>query len=144
MSDIIEEWHKTYGNEDISLLALKAAREIDLARRGKNYDSRSVQTLINHLMKDDSADSSVEIMKRMGPADTEVMAGALSAYGGEKVKSLEELAAYFDKMLGEFSRPLTELDGEHLEKLVVFCLTLHDELLSERGSNQEPRSEYRV
>lgn len=134
--------------EDLYVLALKAARQIDLARRGKGYDPQDVHAVIDRLrLGADSINSSVERVKNLAPSEIGVMTRALSAFGGAEPKSDEDFAETLERLLGEFSKPLEDLEMDELDHLMVFCVTLHDEMLSQRRTLRESRklrSRFRV
>lgn len=132
---------------DLSILALRAAQQIDLARREKEYNNEIVQKLISQLRTGEPEHSSAEIVKLMAPAEMGVMARALGAYGGIQPNTIEGLSDVLGEVVGEFDKPLQTVDKGHLENLIAFCVTLHDELLSQRRSFREARklrSKYRV
>lgn len=129
------------------VLALRAARQLDLASRGKNFSSDEINAFVERLQVDSDIPPSVEKVRSLAPGDIGVMQRALLAYGGDEPTTIEDLAQNLENLFGEIRQPLDKLDKEHIDRLIAFCITLHDEMLSHRRAYQESRklrSQYRV
>jgi hypothetical protein len=134
--------------EDLYVLALKAARQIDLAKRGKGYEQGDVRALFSQLHSGaDNNDSSMQHVKDLAPSDIGVLTRALSAFGGAEPKSEEDVVRTLAQLFEEGAKPLEDLEPVELDSLIAFCVTLHDEMLSQRRSLRESRklrSRFRV
>ena len=142
----IDKPHEIF--EDLYVLALKAARQIDLAKRGKGYDHGDVRALFSQLRSGaDNNNSSVQHVKDLAPSDISVLTRALSAFGGAEPKSEEDVVKTLAQLFEEGAKPLEDLEPVELDSLIAFCVTLHDEMLSQRRSLRESRklrSRFRV
>jgi len=134
-------------NEDTSALALKVAHQLDLARQKRPYKKDVVRRFIQRLREDDLQWSSADLVRSLAPVEVDVMNRAVSAYRrGSSPTTIDDLTSTIRDLMDDFSKFDTSEEAE-VSNLIAFCVTLHDELLSQRRFLQESRklrSQYRV
>lgn len=133
--------------KELSLLALKAAMQIDAIRRKEAVEADYVAQLTERL-KGGLAGPTVEYVKELAPPTTGVMQRAISAFNnGWQPQSNEDLAGGITDLLANLDAPLEKTNDELLVRLLSFCVTLHDELLLQKRfveDTKRPKSRFRV
>ncbi len=125
---------------DLSLLAFKAALQLDALRRnadqppGGNY----LKQLVGRLKDNIDDDPSEKGIRRLAPPDVEVWSKAVEAYSGGPSESDDDMA----KKMGDILNALGDrrnIQGDNVEKLLEFCTALHSALLQQNSFIEQSR-----
>lgn len=124
---------------DLSLLAFKAALQLDAIRRnaeqppGGNY----LEQLVKRLKDNINEEPSERVIRRLAPPDVEVWSKALKAYSGESSDSDGDMAEKMKDILDTLGNR-RKIQGKNIEKLLGFCTALHSALLQKNSFFEQP------
>ena len=133
--------------QELSLLSLKAAMQIDAIRRKEVVQTDYVGQLVENLRSHGGGVPTAETVKEFAPPTVSVMRRAITAFSGNQPHSNEDLAVGITDLFAKLNTPLEKAPDEDLLRLLNFCVTLHDELLLQKRfveSSRRPKSKYRV
>ena len=125
---------------DLSLLAFKAALQLDALRRnadqppGGNY----LKQLVGRLKDNIDDDPSEKGIRRLAPPDVEVWSKAVAAYSGGPSESDDDMGEKMRDILNALE-DRRNIQGDNAEKLLEFCTALHSALLQQNSFIEQSR-----
>lgn len=118
--------------EELSVLSLDAAIELDQLRSGRGIRKEVIDSLIARIGLHADGAGTVDALQRLiDPATVDIYNRAVSHLTNVTANTIDELATEIRKYVEKFNRDITLVGPEDLLTMRNFCLALHRELLAE-------------
>jgi hypothetical protein len=127
---------------DLSILALKAAIQLDALQRNATRSSTEnyLELLVNRLKENLDDQLNEQRVSRLAPPEVEVWSKAVEAYSGRQTASYHELADEIKEILHALqNRQTFQRNGRNVKKLLEFCTALHSALLQQKSFVEQSR-----
>ena len=118
--------------EELSVLSLDAAIDLDRLQRGEAVDPGAIQNLATNLgFRANSAWSDDILKSHTDPRTVDLYSRAVMHLTNARISTVTELATKIRQVADAFTRDIGIADPADLRKMRDFCLALHSELLAE-------------
>lgn len=117
--------------EELSVLSLDAAIELDQLQRGEPSDTEVIRSLVYKLGLNPLVGSVDALSRLVDPKTVDIYNRTISRLADNPLNTLDQLAERVRSYSEVFARDIGSADRADVEAMRDFCLALHRELLSD-------------
>jgi len=120
-------------NDDLAILSLRVAQEVDKKLSGKRSDVRVFEDFRNELSKASGlGEAQSTVFLHADPVTTEVFAQAVGEISDEPLSDVKSLGDAVLKIIAPLKGKEDALSDRDLAHVKVFCLSLHKSIMAHR------------